>query len=77
MTSQDNTIIFALVNLKKSIGYIFIRTEYHILMVLIADCLLLPGFGLCSSMGICGTCMVEIKENTLPISGTPYLVMFR
>ncbi len=32
-------------------------------MTLISDYLAIPGFGLCSGMGSCGTCMVEIIEN--------------
>ncbi|MCW3092501.1 MAG: 2Fe-2S iron-sulfur cluster binding protein [Ferruginibacter sp.] len=66
MNSEKNTIIFTLVYLGKEYPVHTYRNEYHSLMVLIADYLSLPGFGLCSGMGSCGTCMVEIKENYSP-----------
>jgi len=34
--------------------------EYYSLMTLISDHLTIPGFGLCSGMGSCGTCLVTI-----------------
>ena len=36
--------------------------QYYSLMTLISDYLGMPGFGICSGMGSCGTCMVEIHE---------------
>jgi len=39
------------------------RNEYHSLMCLISDHLAPDGFGLCSGMGSCGTCMVTICDN--------------
>jgi aerobic-type carbon monoxide dehydrogenase small subunit (CoxS/CutS family) len=36
-------------------------TQYYSLMSLIVDTLTLSGFGLCSGMGGCGTCMVRIN----------------
>jgi hypothetical protein len=37
--------------------------QYHSLMTLISDNLAVPGFGLCSGMGSCGTCVVQISDN--------------
>ena len=62
MNSDETTIIFTLVFLQKEYKVYTYRNEYHSLMILIADRLDLSGFGLCSGMGSCGTCMVEIKE---------------
>lgn len=36
------------------------RNQYHSLMTLIADRFNLADFGLCSGMGSCGTCDVEM-----------------
>jgi aerobic-type carbon monoxide dehydrogenase small subunit (CoxS/CutS family) len=36
--------------------------QYFSLMSLIADHLPMYGFGLCSGMGSCGTCLVKIHE---------------
>ena len=36
--------------------------EYHSLMNLISQHLAIPGFGLCSGMGSCGTCVVDICD---------------
>lgn len=62
MNPEKNTIIFTLVYLGKEYRVHTYKNEYHSLMVLIADHLSLSGFGLCSGMGSCGTCMVKIKE---------------
>jgi ferredoxin len=37
------------------------RNEHPSLMALISHCLDIPGFGLCSGMGSCGTCRVTIE----------------
>lgn len=34
--------------------------EYYSLMTLISEHLAIAGFGLCSGMGSCGTCMVQM-----------------
>ena len=34
--------------------------QYYSMMSLISDQLAIPGFGLCSGMGSCGTCMVDV-----------------
>lgn len=62
MYSEENTIIFTLVYLGEDYPVRTYKNEYYSLMVLIAVHLDLTGFGLCSGMGSCGTCMVEIKE---------------
>jgi hypothetical protein len=36
--------------------------EYYSLMTLISEHLAIAGFGLCSGMGSCGTCMVQIND---------------
>lgn len=59
---EKNTIIFTLVYMGEEYTIQTYQNEYHSLMVLIADRLYISGFGLCSGMGSCGTCMVEIKE---------------
>lgn len=62
MDSEENTIIFTLVYLGGDYPVRTYKNEYHSLMVLIAVHLDLIGFGQCSVMGSCGTCMVEIME---------------
>ena len=37
--------------------------QYYSLMTLIADYTGMNGFGICSGMGSCGTCMVAIRES--------------
>jgi len=37
--------------------------QYYSLMTLISDQLAIPGFGLCSGMGSCGTCLVQISNS--------------
>jgi len=66
MKPEEDNIIFTLVYLEKEYRVCTHRNKYHSLMVLIADYLSLPGFGLCSGMGSCGTCMVNIKEKNSP-----------
>ena len=41
--------------------------QYYSLMTLISDFLALTNFGLCSGMGSCGTCMVNIKRTFSPV----------
>lgn len=38
------------------------KNQYHSLMSLISEYTELQGFGLCSGMGSCGTCLVEITD---------------
>jgi uncharacterized 2Fe-2S/4Fe-4S cluster protein (DUF4445 family) len=62
MNDEKNTIVFTIIY--KDIEYPVQtrRNEYYSLMTLIADHFAVPGFGLCSGMGGCGTCMVEIQQ---------------
>jgi aerobic-type carbon monoxide dehydrogenase small subunit (CoxS/CutS family) len=58
--SEKNTILFTLVYKGEEVQVQTSRNEYYSLMSLITDYLDLVGFGLCSGMGSCGTCAVEI-----------------
>lgn len=63
---EKNTILFTLVYESESFPVQTRPGRYHSLMSLISDYLTVPGFGLCSGMGSCGTCMVNIDgESTL------------
>jgi hypothetical protein len=63
MDDEKNTIIFTLIFRGMEYPVQTRRNQYYSLMTLISERLALPGFGLCSGMGSCGTCMVEIREN--------------
>jgi aerobic-type carbon monoxide dehydrogenase small subunit (CoxS/CutS family) len=55
-------ILFTLIH-KEEVYKVYTYThQYYSLMTLISDYLGTPGFGICSGMGSCGTCMVEIRE---------------
>lgn len=60
---EKKTILFALIYKGEQYPVQAARNEYHSLMSLIADHLGVLGFGLCSGMGSCGTCMVTICNN--------------
>ena len=62
METEKNTILFTLVYQDKQYPVQTRRDQYHTLMTLIADHLSILGFGLCSGMGSCGTCLVKIRE---------------
>jgi aerobic-type carbon monoxide dehydrogenase small subunit (CoxS/CutS family) len=55
-----NTILFVLVHKGTEYRVQTHQSQYPSLMSLIADHLSIPGFGLCSGMGSCGTCLVTI-----------------
>lgn len=60
MTPPTETIHFTLVYQQQEVR---VQTHHHAypsLMSLISDTLSIPGFGLCSGMGSCGTCVVEV-----------------
>jgi len=63
---EKNTILFTLVYQSE---YFQVQThpgQYYSLMSLISDYLTISGFGLCSGMCSCGTCLVSIDgESTL------------
>ncbi|WP_420149036.1 hypothetical protein [Spirosoma sp.] len=60
METQKNTILFTLVYQQREVPVQTHRNQYHSLMSLISDYLSVPGFGICSGMGSCGTCVVDI-----------------
>ena len=55
-----NTILFTLVYRNEEVPVQTTRNRYYSLMGLISDYLKISGFGLCSGMGSCGTCLVTI-----------------
>ena len=59
-TFEKNTILFTLVYKNQEILVQTRRNQYYSLMSLISAYFDIPGFGLCSGMGSCGTCVVEI-----------------
>ena len=60
INSEKNTILFTLVYKNEDVQVQTRRNHYYSLMSLISDYLDSLGFGLCSGMGSCGTCVVEI-----------------
>ena len=44
--------------------------EYFSLMTLISEHVRIPGFGLCSGMGSCGTCLVMISNKYTSVAHT-------
>ena len=61
-------ILFTLMHKGKAYQVYTHLNQYYSLMTLISDYLGTAGFGICSGMGSCGTCMVEICEQHV-ISG--------
>ena len=61
MESKKN-IVFTLMHKGEAYKVYTHPNQYYSLMTLISDYLGVPGFGICSGMGSCGTCMVEICE---------------
>ena len=59
-STEKKTIMFTLVYKKDHYPVQVSGNEYHSLMSLISDYLGILGFGLCSGMGSCGTCMITI-----------------
>lgn len=55
-----NTILFSLFYQEEEYLIQTRGGQYYSLMTLIADQLPVAGFGLCSGMGSCGTCLVHI-----------------
>lgn len=60
INQEKNTILFTLVYRGEECPVQTGRNKYHSLMSLICAYLPVVGFGLCSGMGSCGTCAVEI-----------------
>lgn len=63
MDVNKDTILFTIIFQEMEYKVQTRINQYHSLMTLISDHMALPDFGLCSGMGSCGTCMVEIKAN--------------
>ena len=59
-TSEKNTILFTLIYRNEEYRVQTRLGQYNSLMSLISDQLPVSGFGLCSGMGSCGTCLVAI-----------------
>jgi aerobic-type carbon monoxide dehydrogenase small subunit (CoxS/CutS family) len=57
---EKNTILFTLIYKGEEYQVQTRERQYFSLMTLISDYLTIPGFGLCSGMGSCGTCLVDI-----------------
>jgi aerobic-type carbon monoxide dehydrogenase small subunit (CoxS/CutS family) len=66
MNIKKYTILFTLIYREEEYQIQSRLGQYHSLMSLISDQLPTSGFGLCSGMGSCGTCLVVID-------GTPAL----
>lgn len=60
ITSEKNTILFTLIYQDEEYRVQTRLDQYNSLMSLISDQLPVSGFGLCSGMGSCGTCLVSI-----------------
>ncbi len=59
-TFEKNTILFTLLYRDEEYRIQTRDGQYHSLMSLISEQLPISGFGLCSGMGSCGTCLVVI-----------------
>jgi hypothetical protein len=57
-----NTIFFTIEYKGQSYRVSTFPNQFYSLMTLISVYLALPNFGICSGMGSCGTCMVNIKQ---------------
>lgn len=57
---EKHTILLTLHRLGEAHRVQTFKGQYYSLMTLIAYQLPIPGFGLCSGMGSCGTCLVQV-----------------
>ena len=64
---DSNPICFSILYRGQEVPVRTYQNQYFSLMSLIADKLDIQGFGLCSGMGSCGTCLLSIysEKNTL------------
>ena len=62
MDAIKPTILFTLHYLGKEYKVQTFKDQYYSLMNLVSVHLGIPGFGLCSGMGSCGTCRVGIND---------------
>lgn len=60
MSTEKPTIIFTLIYSGIETSVYAYRNQYYSLMTLISDYMSPNGFGRCSGMGSCGTCMIDI-----------------
>ncbi|MEP6748486.1 MAG: hypothetical protein ABJB86_12215 [Bacteroidota bacterium] len=58
--TNKNTICFTLIVDNTAFRIQIFLHQYHSLMTLISEYTGKPGFGICSGMGSCGTCRVDI-----------------
>lgn len=70
MNLKERTIIFTIIYSGVEYDVHTYEHEYYSLMTLISDYTGAAGFGLCSGMGSCGTCFVEIYEKLQGITKT-------
>jgi aerobic-type carbon monoxide dehydrogenase small subunit (CoxS/CutS family) len=68
MELNSATILFTLVYKQEETRVYSRPDEYCSLLSLISDHLTINGFGLCSGMGGCGTCIVEIKKKFISVN---------
>ena len=70
ITIEKPVILFTLIHKEEEHRVLTHANEFHSRMSLISDHLAIPGFGLCSGMGSCGTCTIDIyrKEVSAKIS---------
>lgn len=59
---QEKTLQLTLIYLGEKHQLVVNTCAYYSLMTLISHHLAIPGFGLCSGMGSCGTCLVELED---------------
>jgi ferredoxin len=59
---NDNPILFTILHNGHEVSVRAKEDQYSSLMSLIADKIPMQGFGLCSGMGSCGTCLVSIYD---------------
>jgi aerobic-type carbon monoxide dehydrogenase small subunit (CoxS/CutS family) len=62
MPTNENVILFKVAYQGHITEVCTYPNQYYSLMTLISDQLAIPGFGLCSGMGSCGTCLVQISN---------------
>ncbi len=65
--SDTPTILFTLVYKTEETRVQTFTDQYMSLMTLISDHLAISGFGLCSGMGSCGTCLIHIRRKQVPV----------
>ena len=64
MNQEENILQFTLLYSESEYAVRTYRQRYYSLMSLISEHLAISGFGLCSGMGSCETCLVDISEKS-------------